>query len=138
MIMNATIVRTPTTIASPGVPSWSSERDIGVRRSATTDLPAVDYTAVLLARGLVEALSGRRAVEQVAGHCAPEVSAGLRARPAPGPLPLPHLMTVRVCEPADGVAEVAAVFRRGPQVHAVAFRLQGLDGRWRITALELG
>jgi hypothetical protein len=52
-------------------------------------------------------------------------------------LALPHLLTVQVCEPADGVVEVAAVFRRAGQVHAVAFRLEGLDRRWQITVVEL-
>jgi hypothetical protein len=47
-------------------------------------------------------------------------------------------MNVRVCEPADGVAEVSAVFRRADRVRAIAFRIQGVDGRWRITALQLG
>jgi hypothetical protein len=51
---------------------------------------------------------------------------------------LPHLLTSRVFEPADGVAEASAVFRGGGNVRALAFRLEGLDGRWRITALELG
>jgi hypothetical protein len=43
-----------------------------------------------------------------------------------------------VCEPADGVAEVSAVFRCSHRVGAMAMRLQGVDGRWRITALQMG
>ena len=45
---------------------------------------------------------------------------------------------VRVCEPVDGVAEVTAVARRGGRAHAVAARLEGIDGRWRCTALQVG
>jgi hypothetical protein len=45
---------------------------------------------------------------------------------------------VRVTEPADGVAEVSALVRRGLRVTAVALRLEGMDGRWQCTALELG
>ena len=41
-------------------------------------------------------------------------------------------------EPVDGVAEVAALVRRGARSTAVALRLEGLDGRWQCTALELG
>lgn len=92
----------------------------------------------MLARALVEVLSGRRPLAQLRVHCAPEIYAGLAARPSTGPLALPHLLTVRVCEPADGVAEVSAAFRRADRVRALAFRLQGVDGRWRITALQLG
>ena len=46
--------------------------------------------------------------------------------------------SIHVSEPADGVAEVAALVRRGARSTAVALRLEGLDGRWQCTALELG
>jgi hypothetical protein len=46
--------------------------------------------------------------------------------------------SVRVCLPADGVAEASAVVVSRGRVLAVALRLEGLDGRWRMTALEVG
>jgi len=46
--------------------------------------------------------------------------------------------SLHVSEPADGVAEVAASVRRGPRCTALALRLEGLDGRWQCTALEVG
>ena len=45
---------------------------------------------------------------------------------------------VRVCEPADGVAEAAVVDRHGPRVRAVAVRLVGQDGAWKVSALQVG
>jgi hypothetical protein len=128
----------PTTIASPGVPSWSSEADIGVRKTASHHLPPADRAASVLARALVEVLSGQRPLAQLRVHCAPEIYAGLGERPPAPPMALPHLLTVRVCEPADGVAEVGVAFRRADRVKALAFRIEGVDGRWRITALQLG
>ena len=128
----------PTTITSHSVPKWSSEADIGVRLTASENLPPAKRTGSVLARALVEVFSGRRPVAQLRVHCAPEIYAGLLDRPRTGPLSLPHLLTVRVCEPADGVAEVSAAFRRADRVRALAFRIQGVDGRWRITALQLG
>lgn len=120
------------------MPKWSSEADVGVRLTASENLPPAKKAASVLARALVEVLSGRRPVAQLRVHCAPEIYAGLLERPIPGPMSLPHLLTVHVCEPADGVAEVSAVFRRAERVRALAFRIQGVDGRWRITALQLG
>jgi hypothetical protein len=120
------------------VPRWSNDRDIGVRPTRALELPAVARPATMLARGLVEVLSGVRAVEQLRTHCAPEVFAGLEDLPlVPGP-GLPTLLSVRSCEPGDGVAEVTAVFRRAGRVRALAFRLEGVDGRWRLTALQVG
>ena len=40
--------------------------------------------------------------------------------------------------PDEIAAEVAALVRRGVRTTAVALRLEGLDGRWQCTALELG
>ena len=120
------------------VPRWSSDSDIGIRPTRARELPAVARPATMLARGLIEALSGVRPLEQLRAHCAPEIFAGLEDLPmVPGP-GLPALLSVRSCEPGDGVAEVTAVFRRAGRVRALAFRLQGLDGRWRMTALQVG
>jgi hypothetical protein len=48
----------------------------------------------------------------------------------------PQVRTVHVCEPADGVAEVSAVVTGQRRTHAIALRLEGHDGRWRVTAYE--
>lgn len=46
--------------------------------------------------------------------------------------------STRVCIPRDGVAEACAVVSDGVRFRAVALRMEGLDGRWRVTVLELG
>lgn len=46
--------------------------------------------------------------------------------------------SVHVCEPQDGIAEVAIHVRHGGRSRAVAMRLEGWDGRWRCTALQFG
>lgn len=48
------------------------------------------------------------------------------------------VQSVHVCEPQDGIAEVAVHVRHGGRSRAVAMRLEGWDGRWRCTALQLG
>lgn len=128
----------PATIAASGVPPWSTEQDIGVRRTATAGLPSAEITAVMLARGIVEVLAGRRSPGQLCTHCAPHIFAGLLRQVPPAARPLPRLLSVRVCEPADGIAEVCVVFRQEERVHAMVFRLEGLDERWRITVLQIG
>ncbi len=128
----------PTLVAAAEVPSWSEEADVGVLRTGTAALPPARRTASVLARALVEVLSGRRPVGQLRIHCSPEIYEGLTHRPPVPSVALPHLISVRVGEPADGVAEVCAVFRRAERVRAIAFRLAGVDGRWRVTALHVG
>jgi hypothetical protein len=119
------------------VPGWSRDTDMGVTRTSTQALPNARETAGVLARALIEALAGFRQLAQLNTHCSPEVFAGLRGRVRPGG-PLPKLLSIRASEPTDGVAEATAVFRRGERAAAMAFRLQGIDGRWRVTALQIG
>ena len=52
--------------------------------------------------------------------------------------PCAKVVSVKVCRPRDGVAEVAAHVRQGLRSHALAARLEYTDQRWICTALELG
>jgi hypothetical protein len=113
-------------------PTWS-------RRSELPDPHAVGRRLVTLT---LEAFAGRRPVGQLQPLVSPAVFTALTERRRPrwcteGTAPL-LISSVRVCEPVDGVAEVSAVARRGGRAHAVAARIEGIDGRWRCTALQIG
>jgi len=89
----------------------------------------------------LETFGGRRSAQQLAPHLSPAVLAGLRAdrdKPNRGWAQPATLRSIRVCEPADGVAEISAVIQTGPRFRAIAARLEGLDGRWRCVKLQLG
>lgn len=124
-------------ISAGGVPGWSVEQDSGVCHTPTADLPPVRRFAPVVATVLAEALAGLRRVEQLRTLCAPDVFAGLAQRRRAGAGPAPRVTALRLCEPSDGVAEVAAVVHQGNRAMAMALRLQGLDGRWRVTDLQL-
>lgn len=128
----------PVSVACEAVPSWSAEPDMGVQRTGSAQLPDVTRAAQVFATALIEVLSGRRPVGQLRVHASPTVFAGLVNRTTRGPGTPVQLMSLRVCQPADGVAEVSATVRCGPRARAIAFRLEGVDGRWRVTALDIG
>jgi hypothetical protein len=116
--------------------------DFGPTWSSRTDLPdpALAGRRVLLLA--LEGLAGLRSLAQVQPLTAPGLYARLTGgrRPAwcaSGTAPV-LLGPVHLCEPVDGVAEISAVARRSGRAHAVAARLEGLDGRWRCTALQIG
>jgi hypothetical protein len=95
--------------------------------------------ATMLARALLEALAGDRPLGQLMRWTTPEVIAQLEPLVAARG-PRPWAATVRkvlVSEPVPGVAEVTAVVQRGIRAGAMALRLEGLDGRWLVTALQL-
>jgi hypothetical protein len=52
--------------------------------------------------------------------------------------PRAKVVSVKLCRPRDGVAEIAAHVRQGRRSHAIAARLERVERRWICTALELG
>jgi hypothetical protein len=91
----------------------------------------------------LEVASGLRPAAQLVRWTTPAVVAALGRRHAlaqrgGGRPPRATVRSVRLCEPAPGVGEVAAVVAAGPRVRALAFRMEDEGGRWRVVAFELG
>ena len=124
--------------------SASDEQLFGPQPTGRGDLPDPEHWAAHLAQAVVEVMSGARQAPQILRWTTPEVyavvarRAAVSARRTNGPARRAVVRSVRVCEPADGVAEACAVVLDGPRVRALAMRLVGLDGRWRIEALQVG
>jgi hypothetical protein len=118
------------------------DAEFGPTWSTRADLPDPRETGRRLIMMTLEALSGRRPLAQLRPLTSLGVytALGTGRRPAwctTGTAPL-IVGAVHTCEPVDGVAEISAVARRGGRAHAVAARLEGVDGRWRCTALQVG
>ena len=118
------------------------EHDFGPTWSQRSELPDARNAGRRLITLTLEAMAGRRPLTQLQPMTSVGVFAALSGRRRPrwcteGTAPL-VVGPVHVCEPVDGVAEVSAVARRGGRAHAVAARLEGIDGRWRCTALQIG
>ena len=116
--------------------------DFGPAWCGRADLPDARDAGRRLITLTLEALAGRRPLTQLQPMTSLGVFAALSAgrRPrwcAEGTSPL-VVGRVHVCEPVDGVAEVSTVARRAGRAHAIAARLEGIDGRWRCTALQVG
>jgi hypothetical protein len=116
--------------------------DFGPTWSQRSELPDAQDAGRRLITLTLEAMAGRRPLAQLQPMTSVGVFTALSGgrRPqwcAGGTAPL-IVGRVHVCEPVDGVAEVSAVARRGGRAHAVAARLEGIDGRWRCTALQIG
>lgn len=132
--------------------SGSNEQIFGRQPTRSTDLPDPQAWSARLAQALVEAMGGLRPCTQLVRWLDPEVydvvarrslvahrrRTGAAASTKSMPRPRVLVRRVRLCEPADGVVEAAAVVIDGPRVRALAMRLVGLDGRWRLVALQIG
>jgi hypothetical protein len=94
---------------------------------------------------MIETASGRRPLHQLSALLSPSVGRGLGsdleqaiAAGTPHWLHRAALRSMRVCEPATGVAEISVAVEVRGRVRAIALRLEDFRGRWRCTRLQLG
>lgn len=127
----------------------SDEQFFGPQRTARADLPDPTAWSARIAHALLEVMTGVRPAPQVVRWTTPEVYAVVARRSAlaarrvsqgraPRVRQRVRVRRVRVCEPVDGVVEAAVVVQHGTRVRAVALRLVGQDGKWRVSALQVG
>ena len=114
----------------------------------TTSLPDPAPLLENLTRCVVEIIAGARELEQIARwvtddvyrHLLKRVVLSTRARQARGETvvrPTFAIGTTRICEPRDGVIEATVIVRGRARTRAVAIRLEGLDHRWRASAIHV-
>jgi len=129
-------------------PRFDSEDFFGQQPTSTLALPDPAPLLENLTRCVIEILAGARELEQIARwvnddvyrHLLKRVVISTRARQAKGQTPVRpsfSLGSTTVCEPRDGVVEAVVVVRGRARARAVAIRLEGLDRRWRATAIHV-
>jgi Family of unknown function (DUF6459) len=120
----------------------------GQQPASTSSLP--DPTPLLenLTRCVIEVIAGARDLEQVARwvtddvyrHLLKRVVISTRARRARGQRatrPAFSIGSTSIFEPRDGVVEAVIIVNGRARTRAVAIRLEGLDSRWRATAINV-
>lgn len=116
--------------------------------TSTSALPNPQPLIENLTRCVIEILAGARDLEQIARWVTDDVYRHLlkrtvlsaRARRVKGQQaarPTFAVGTVITCEPKDGVIEAVVIVRGRARARAVALRLEGLDRRWRATAIHV-
>lgn len=120
----------------------------GHQPTSTLDLPDPAPLLENLTRCVIEVLAGARDLEQIARwvtddvyrHLLKRVLLSQRARQAKGLVPTRPSFSIgstTVCEPRDGVVEAVVIVHNRARTRAVALRLEGLDRRWRATAINV-
>lgn len=114
--------------------------------TSTADLPDPRPLVENLTRCVIEILAGARELEQVARWVTDDVyrtlltraSISARARAARGAPVVRPTFSVgepRLSEPRDGIIEAVTIVTSRARARAVAIRLEGLDRRWRASAI---
>lgn len=120
----------------------------GHQPAARASLPHPQPLLENLTRCVIEILAGARELEQISRWVTDDVYRNLlkrvvisaRARQAKGlktSRPTFAIGSTSFCEPRDGVIEAVVIVSGRARTRAVALRLEGLDGRWRATAINV-
>ncbi len=116
--------------------------------ASSRQLPNPEPLLENLTRCVIEILAGARELEQISRwvtddvyrHLLKRVVLSARARQAKGQRairPSFSIGSTRICIPLDGVVEAVIIVSSRARTRAVAIRLEGLDDRWRATAINV-
>jgi hypothetical protein len=125
-----------------------SDDFFGRQPTSTSRLPDPKPLVENLACSVLEVLAGARDLEQIARWMSEGVykhllkrvvlaSRGRAARKQPASRPAIQLGATRITSPADGVVEAVVIVHGKARTRAIAIRLEGLDQRWRATAISV-
>jgi len=128
--------------------SFVSEDYFGHQPTNTDALPDPTLLAENLARSVLEILAGARELDQIARwvtdevyqHLLKRVHISQRARTLKNlPAHRPSFIVGRtlVSHPAEGVVEAVVIIHGKARSRSVAIRLEGMDNRWRASAVHV-
>jgi hypothetical protein len=127
---------------------FQSDEFFGAQPASRSTLPDPQPLLENLTRCVIEILAGARELEQISRwvtddvyrHLLKRVVLSTRARQAKGQIvrrPAFSVGSTSIYEPRDGVVEAVVIVRGRARTRAVALRLEGLDNRWRATAINV-
>ncbi|MET4583471.1 hypothetical protein ABIE21_002997 [Conyzicola nivalis] len=127
---------------------FDEDEFFGVQPATRATLPNPEPLLENLTRCVIEILAGARDLEQIARwvdddvyrHLLKRVVLSTRARQAKGQVarrPSFSIGSMSICEPRDGVVEAVVIVIGRARTRAVALRLEGVDTRWRATAINV-
>lgn len=127
---------------------FQEEDFFGQQPSPRSQLPDPEPLIVNLTRCVIEVLAGARELDQLARwvsddvyrHLLKRVVLSARARAVKGQKaqrPAISIGRIIITEPRDGVVEAVVIVHSRVRVRAVALRLEGLDRRWRASAINV-
>lgn len=125
-----------------------SDDFFGPQYNKTSELPNPEASLKVLATGVVEVIAGTRQIDQLARLLSDEVYQRLarraiearQARDANGQKAHHQNFSIRnmmSTSPRDGVIESVVLLNAQRRTRAVTIRLEGINNRWRATAVSV-
>jgi hypothetical protein len=139
---------TPERILGATAPSYAEDEFFGVQPTRRDALPDPMPLLANLTRCVMEVLAGARELEQIARwvtddvyrHLLKRVVLAARARAVkkqPAHRPTIVIGRITASEPRDGALEAVVMVHSRGRSRAVAIRLEGMDNRWRASAIHV-
>jgi len=127
---------------------FSTDEFFGEQLSSRNELPNPTPLVENLSRSVLEILAGTRELDQIARwvsddvyrHLLQRVHVSRRARAIKKqPVARPHFTmgNTIITEPLDGVVEAVVIVHGRARSRSIAIRLEGIDRRWRATAIHV-
>lgn len=127
---------------------FQPEDFFGHQPNSRSELPDPEPLLINLTRCVIEVLAGARELDQLARwvsddvykHLLKRVVLSARARAVKGQRaqrPSFTIGRITISEPRDGVIEAVVIVHTKVRARAVAIRLEGLDHRWRASAVHV-
>lgn len=138
----------PASDIAPANPDPAEDAFFATQTSSRAQLPDPAPLLENLTRCVIEVLAGARELDQIARwvtddvyrHLLKRVILAARARQVTGRAaarPTFIIGSTTLTEPRDGIVEGVVIVRGKARTRAVAIRLEGLDRRWRATAINV-
>lgn len=132
----------------PSAVRYRDEDYFGVQPASRRELPDPEPLLANLTRCVMEVLAGARELEQIARwvtddvykHLLKRVVLASRARAVKRQSAnRPNIVIGRITmsEPRDGIIEAVVMVHGRSRTRAVAIRLEGMDSRWRASAINV-
>ena len=129
-------------------PPYDPDAEFGQQPSIDELLPSPEPLVANLTRCVIEILAGARELEQISRWVTDDVykhllkrvlisSRGRQARGQTAMRPTFALGSSIITRPSAGVVEAVVIVNGRVRSRAVAIRLEGLDRRWRATAIHV-
>ena len=121
---------------TPSTFGESFDEDDLPRPTSALDLPELHSWIMGFTTNFLEIFAGRRQPAQLHSRCHRVIYLDLLKVAGRGK-EIGRIRKIHLSEPLDGICECVATIRFGERVRSLAIRIEGINGRWLCTALDL-
>ncbi len=130
------IVQKPLLYSIPSNFGEDYDPEFAPQPTSSEDLPELQMWALKFATSVLEILAAKRQPAQLARWCHHTIYTQLIDKVGTFN-EVGRIRKLHICQPLDGICEIALTVRFGDRIRSLAIRFEGVDHRWLCTSLTL-